>query len=951
MSVPASSSWYIRGKGNRLLGPFTAEELIDSWRAGQVDAIDLCWCEGMPQWVSLASVEPFPSMIRAARRSARRRFFGFLGLGLAAVAVLAAFAGMGYLWWTESAAVGKAKRLIEAGTYDEALALVRPLADRSRFSRRQAGYWLALALVRQFAAASKLDDPDDDPLQEAKKRLEELLASSARWRLRAKSDLAGIIDAVPRHTPDALARSVRIAGLLSALQLAEGKQLSHELLGKAKSVWADPQRGPEQADGEAVVRIVDGDPDSAADILAALLPESDREPHSIKRKLDCLGPWVRGQPALARLFGSALADRAGLAAAAGRLETADRLLAAAEEIDPDHRERYAELREANARKQLDSAKRRLDEKDYAMAVEELDRVQSRSTPLRAELLGLYLEAATGLDELKTERATARRALDRVLQLDDGALDTEKRALLWLKLHPEPSAEKLQRCLKFFTAYPDSPQCTEFRLSVLADAVAFFRQTGESERARTGAYLDAARSEARGLLEKQPATKDLDYRVFDLAACLAGAERYDEAAALGKRVLDVCPQTPLADELKQKIAEWRQGKPKQPGTGPAPPRHEPRPEGELTLEEKLLKRKRTISTPTAVYDAVKNEDLWIIEIADACTAEQFNAEETQLLRKWVSRGGVLWVNSSVLSLFAVQYTSFQCLGTSLECEPAGGNLPVLEDCKKVWLQNCADRRAHTLQHKGVIPLLAFREAHGPGFGAPPHGSTVWSLVPYGRGWLSDWKRLDLKRDDGALFWGRFCQFCLHEIPWPKPSERDAAGAGKPDAEDAAQQPLTGQWRHAEAGTFAIEDDGKTVAVELKASNVFRFLKGSLSRPDSTAGKGQRLRGKFEVTYTADRAQKRYYLEVVATWDDRDHLKVRSVDECPTFDRNGTYSGRKRAAVQVWTRWPSAAGDRPGWPGRGGFVPSPPSFPPGQPGAFPGGMPGPGNTGGGMPGAPP
>jgi hypothetical protein len=60
------SSWYVRGKGNQPTGPFTAEELLQSVRAGQLDPNTICWREGMSQWIALLKVEPFVSAIASA---------------------------------------------------------------------------------------------------------------------------------------------------------------------------------------------------------------------------------------------------------------------------------------------------------------------------------------------------------------------------------------------------------------------------------------------------------------------------------------------------------------------------------------------------------------------------------------------------------------------------------------------------------------------------------------------------------------------------------------------------------------------------------------------------------------------------------------------------------------------------------------------------------------------
>ena len=62
-----ATSWYIPGEGKQPAGPFTAEQLIQSWRAGRLDASTICWREGMSQWLPLSQVEPFASAIVSAR--------------------------------------------------------------------------------------------------------------------------------------------------------------------------------------------------------------------------------------------------------------------------------------------------------------------------------------------------------------------------------------------------------------------------------------------------------------------------------------------------------------------------------------------------------------------------------------------------------------------------------------------------------------------------------------------------------------------------------------------------------------------------------------------------------------------------------------------------------------------------------------------------------------------
>ena len=133
--------------------------------------------------------------------------------------------------------------------------------------------------------------------------------------------------------PGSLERSVQLAGFLSAMQLADRKQLANELLSKAKGIWADPQRGPEQADGEAVAWIVNDDTALVDDVLAAIVSDTPGVEANLDQKMACIQHWVRGRPALAPLFGSGLAKRADKLAATAVLEKRHRLIATAKRID------------------------------------------------------------------------------------------------------------------------------------------------------------------------------------------------------------------------------------------------------------------------------------------------------------------------------------------------------------------------------------------------------------------------------------------------------------------------------------------------------------------------------------------------------------------------------------------------------------------------------------------
>jgi hypothetical protein len=315
----------------------------------------------------------------------------------------------------------------------------------------------------------------------------------------------------------------------------------------------------------------------------------------------------------------------------------------------------------------------------------------------------------------------------------------------------------------------------------------------------------------------------------------------------------------------------------------------KPSKKETLEAKLLRHKSTINTSTAIYAAVANKDVRIIEVADTCMADQFDAEQTRLLRDWVSNGGVLWVNSNVLSLFGVRRGQINNSGEK-ECVSAGGSHTILEGCKGVVVTlPYGTAKSHTLAYRNVIPLLSLRRD----IGFTPAGTTLWSLVPYGKGWISDPKLVDLEREDGALFWGRFCQFCLHELPWPPPV---VDSGGKPLEGPSGQDSLAGTWQASTGAQFRIDDDGKALTISLITSDALREFTGKLIRRDEKP-ESKSLTGTLDVVFRVD-APRKYAIRVTATFDDQNHLRLRCSD-WPVWNNNGRNIGKK-VLNESWNR---------------------------------------------------
>jgi hypothetical protein len=142
----------------------------------------------------------------------------------------------------------------------------------------------------------------------------------------------------------------------------------------------------------------------------------------------------------------------------------------------------------------------------------------------------------------------------------------------------------------------------------------------------------------------------------------------------------------------------------------------------------------------------------VHVTDECTVNKFNSEEVDMLRRWVSGGGILWANNDVLTLFSIKHSSDYWLQGSQECQ--SGVLPqvcpVMTGCSRVVVTKRYPA-ARNLSYMNVIPLLTC-SLRGNTY-------TYWSLVKYGNGWVSDAKTVDQTKYDGARFWLNFRLFCL------------------------------------------------------------------------------------------------------------------------------------------------------------------------------------------------
>jgi hypothetical protein len=131
---------------------------------------------------------------------------------------------------------------------------------------------------------------------------------------------------------------------------------------------------------------------------------------------------------------------------------------------------------------------------------------------------------------------------------------------------------------------------------------------------------------------------------------------------------------------------------------------------------------------------------------ACELANFGSDEKEALKQWVRNGGIVWTNTDVVTLFETQYVGCPG-GNPSDCGPACTTqiCPIIAGCQSVQVRS---EGTMNLSGKGVVPLLS-REGVG----------IMWSLLPYGRGWVSDVKDVNLELGDGKRFWLHFRMFCL------------------------------------------------------------------------------------------------------------------------------------------------------------------------------------------------
>jgi len=751
------AEWYIPGRDRKPVGPYTVEQVLRALKIGRITPQTICWREGMADWLPIEQIPDFAHLLQPAQ--AQRGLIRFRcscgneivmshkfsgkqakcsGCGAvvtvpAAVGdesagklkpkpkrsfaskliVLLVLAGLGagayFFVVADYLKLNNAKELIEKGSYSKASRELKGL-DESFLFTNQALYLDGLIEVYEFASAEEPHETsvsqilqEGNPLSSAQRSLKKACEAEPKCSELAKDDLAKAVQEIPAETSDRLARILAINLLRKELDTADSKLLAQEVIEALGGNVDFQQRFPNYK--SLVTLLLDWDASAMSDLLAAILPEDAATTSLYFRNLHTLYNWAQEKP-----------------------ELQDALL---------------EAIFASVKTQLES-----DQPQNAVGI--LDNVLGYLPEENKEDIAiLYLHAAQRLKESNPN--AARSALNSALKIKPDIAQTESDALLCIELSSKADEKKLAQYQLFLSKYPKSSDRSNVLSMLIVDAAAVGNQQGFYRRTPIAPYLDAALPAATELLDTYTQTPELDRILQNLARTLHKYKRQGEALNLAKKVLEKFPETALKFEIEQDVAQWSRDK---YGTLPLPLHPI---EDQVSQELTIL----PLSAPGVLRILQSDPKTYhVVEVNWNCTKEKFNSEEIQILKDWVANGGILWATNNVLDVFEIKYTwGRRALWTKWrnvhQCQPGitAQRCPLLSGCSQVVLR-LQDFPAANLNFQNVIPLLT------------SNGVTSWSLVRYGKGWISDVKPVDIAQNDGARFWLNFRLFCLgkgQEIP--------------------------------------------------------------------------------------------------------------------------------------------------------------------------------------------
>jgi ribosomal protein L10 len=354
-----------------------------------------------------------------------------------------------------------------------------------------------------------------------------------------------------------------------------------------------------------------------------------------------------------------------------------------------------------------------------------------------EVARFYLQL--GKAALPSRPADAAAALDKALKYDPSLEKTDDGCLAILELTPEPSAAKLARCQSFLAARPDSARRAQVLLVVVDDALkSNQRGSWAWGRDQTKAYLDAGLEAAGELKTKFPSTPGVAVKIEALVDAIGTIAEQTKAQAdkdRAKQGVKVLLNTPDVGKVKPKIIRAAYGN---------------LPEDLVEVAERVEEDLKIMGLTEAGAVGLLAQNPKSVQVVDvSCQRAEFTSDQVEGLRRWVAGGGILWCRNDVLSLFQIAFTHSYGFQETCEVAVMPEMCPVVTGCKTVQVSAAGYEhgRVTDLKARAVIPLLRGR------------GHAYWSLIPYGKGWISNVPHVDVEKYDGARMWLNFRLFCL------------------------------------------------------------------------------------------------------------------------------------------------------------------------------------------------
>gem|GEM_PF-6298428 len=611
--------WYIPGQDNQPAGPYRAEQISEWLKAGRVFATTLCWRKGMTEWAAISEVEPFAGELRQAR-AARRRRKTLIAAGVVATALIAVAAIVVIRMVMGPAEVRQARRLVAGGLYAEAIEVLQPYCRQNPL-KYEANYLLAVATANEYAAPSRAEGgfggafgKSTPSLAEAKDLLARTLKARPSLIEQAGLDLAAATVRIPAEDPDALRRLISLVQLRAELDLADKGQLARELLSAAA---ASAQQDRRMLNEDIVIQITSWEPSLLEQAIDMVLAGEQSAPMGVLTSVATLRRWAQKQPQVAGALAGELLKRADSRGNAERYDQVENYLAAAKEIDVGTLPQIAVLRSRYLGRQLQDG-------DVAGFFRTLDRTCNESPEMRKLAVGLYMEAARLLAD--SDRARAQNALARALELDPKIAGTEEEALFCIGLMV-PGEAKLQQCGLFLERHAGSPREAEVLLTIVRDAVAVLQRQGSWNRAKPEPHAMAAVAAAKELLQVHRNVRNLDNEVFKLAGALALTNGPDRAIDVTLALTAALANSPIRWTATQAAIEWCIA------AGRSTAAFEP------ARTDSVEGLKRVL----AELDSLRI--VWI-----ALNLKDVGAEDLERLGQWVTKGGVLWIESDLARSF-------------------------------------------------------------------------------------------------------------------------------------------------------------------------------------------------------------------------------------------------------------------------------------------------------------